>query len=269
MVESAEKPFALREEDQGMRKWIRIGVSLLPLYLATGCIAFSRGPSYTDSAFQMIMGGRLTYERRGEVTEKEVQAEVDRLLALQPAAPVPRKVLLYEVESSESGINSAHMRLQLHKETARTMKEALEETGLFERIDFLPDIYLPSGHSGGLKALRIAAARAHADGLLIYSTETGYEYKPNALSVFYLTIVGVVFVPGSEGASMALSKAVLVDVKTGYIYDVMESYGEKRQVAPIALLSEDELEFDARKEALTGLAKLVAAKVRELAAQKK
>lgn len=249
---------------------IGIAAGLCLLALTVGCVAHGQMPTYEGSRFQVIvaaetnLGGKLT-----SMTEKEVQAEVDRLLALRPSADGPAKLLLFEVASSgPSKITNARKKLLLHKQSSETMKDALEKTGIFEQVDFLPDIYLPPGDPGGLKTLRIAAARAHADTLLMYAGEAGYEYRPNLLSVLYVTVVGAFIAPGSKASSMAVSKAVLVDVRSGYIYEVMETYGEKTVVTPIACLDEEQLEFDARSQSVDELSKLVAAKANKLAAGK-
>ena len=245
--------------------------SVLVLALLAGCVAHGSRPSYKGSTFQMIIAAETVSaagpDRR--MTEEEVQREVDRLLALEPSSPIPARVLLFDVPSSgPSQIASARKALLLRKETSQALKKALEDTGLFDQIDFLPEIYLPHGVPQDLKTLRIAAARAHADGLLIYSTEAGYEYEPNLLGrLLYITIVGAFVVPGSKESAMAASKAVLVDVRTGYIYRVMETYGEESEVRPVAFLDEEALEFEARRKALTALAELAAEKVKELSAE--
>ncbi|MFO7900926.1 MAG: hypothetical protein R6V58_17930 [Planctomycetota bacterium] len=225
-----------------------------------GCVARSRLPSYKESRFRMLIGGE-TRTATGEMSEDAVQKEVDRLLAMQPARPVPAKVLLYEVESSSTEIESAHKRLLLRKETAAAMKAALEKTGLFEQIDFLPDIYLPPSAGDSLKTLRIAAARAHADGLLLYATETGYEVRLNWFAALYPTILGAFVAPGTREAHLAESKAVLVDVKTGYIYQVFQSYGDDSRLAPPVFIDSGDLEYGARKAAMDGLAALAAERV--------
>ena len=230
-----------------------------------GCAAYSELPSYKSSTFKMIIAEETwSPAKGGHFVEDDAQREINRLLALRPKSAVPKKVLLYEVESmGETYIGSARKKLMLRRDTGAAMKGALEKTGLFAQIDFLPEIYLPEGVEN-LKALRIAAARSHADALLIYTTEAGYEYQPNALCAFYPTIIGMFLAPGSRGAALAVSKAVLIDVRTGYIYQVMEAYGEKSEVAPVALLDQEQLEFDARTQALGALAELAAKKVVEL-----
>jgi len=241
-----------------------LGVVLVLSGLAAGCAGYAHQPTYKGSAFKRIVAAETRPVKPGaRLTEKDTQAEVDRLRALRPSRPVPKRVLLYEVPSTGmTNISSARKQLLLHKETAEAMKSALEETGLFDEIDFLPDIYLPADMD--LKTLRIAAARAQADALLIYSTEAGYEYEPNALSLFYMTVVGAFFVPGSRGSALAVSQAVLLDVKTGYVYHVLESYGEHSEVTAVALIDEEDLEFEARRKALTDLAKVAAARAKKL-----
>ncbi len=240
-------------------------VMVLAALGSAGCFSHSRLPSYDRARFKTIIAAETRPQAPGVVmSEKDVQAEVDRLYALRPARPVPRRVLLYGVESSgETHISSARKRLLLRKETSDAMKSALEETRLFAEVDFLPELYLPTDVQD-LKTLRLAAARAQADALLIYSTEAGFEYEPNALCILYPTIIGAFVAPGSKGASLAVSQAVLVDVKTGYIHRVFESYGEKSGIAPVALLDEEALEFEARKQAVQHLAALTASKVHEL-----
>ena len=231
-----------------------------------GCMSQTRMPSYKRSQMEFVVAADTEQTARAKtgrssLTEDEVQKEVERLLAMKPAAALPGKVVLYELPSSgKSEITSPRKWLQLRKGTSVEMKKTLESSRVFQETDFLPDLLIPSGEAIDLKTLRIAAARAHADGILIYSTEPGYEYKPNALCLLYPTIIGAFIAPGSKAASMCVSKAVLVDVHTGYIYSVMETYGEKATTRPYFFLNAESLEFDARTQAIADLAKAVAAK---------
>lgn len=240
---------------------------LVAAAVLSGCMAHSARIDYTRSGLHMMVSAE-TQALTGNVLtpEEELQAEVDRLLALKPAEATPRKLVLYEMPSAgRSEIESPRQWISLRKSTSATMKGALEETGLFEEVDFLPDILLPATGVKDLATLRIAAARAHADGVLIYSTEAGYEYKPNALAVFYPTIIGLFVAPGSQAASTALSKAVLLDVRTGYIHMVLETYGEAGGSAiPYAYIDQAKLEVDARTDSIADLSGRVAEKARLL-----
>jgi hypothetical protein len=246
------------------RTWSVMACGVLSL-ACTGCMAHSANVDYARSKFQVMVSAETQQWSRGQpATERSVQSEVDRLLAMKPSAPVPSKLVLYEVPSSgHSEIKSPKKLIELRRAVSATVKATLEETKIFEEVDFLPDLLLPAGGTGDLKTLRIAAARAHADGVLIYSTEAGYEYEPNGFAVLYPTLIGIFLSPGSQAASTALSKAILLDVKTGYIYSVLETYGEAESgMVPFASLDPEELEFKARTQAMDALAKAAAEKVK-------
>jgi hypothetical protein len=232
-------------------------------------MASSHMPSCQGSSFQ-VMVARETVEglaaaRDRGLTEADVQTEVDRLLALKPYAPVPARVVLYEVPGNgPSAIESPLKWIALRKATGEAMRAALADTGVFSQVDFLPEILLPSGDPSDLKMVRIAAARAQADGVLIFTTEAGYEYEPNGWAILYPTIIGLALAPGSTRTSLCVSKAILLDVHTGYIYSVVESYAQDSVTAPIAVLDPEQLEYDVRLQVIDKLAAAVAAKARNL-----
>ena len=260
--------------DRG-RKLVSVGILLLGLAIG-GCAVATRMPSYEKSQFQLMIASetlRETDQTWGEVSEKQVQDEVERLLALKPRSAVPRKLALYEVSSSgRSRMESPAKLLELRASTSRMMKQALQESGIFEEVEFLPDILVPRHQGDGasqkpldLKTLRIAAARAQADGLLIYSTEAGYELQANPLAVLYVTIVGAFMVPGTKETSIALSKGALVDVATGYVYLTKEASATRSsRWWPGPLIDYQQVELEARSEALQELSQILAARIKEM-----
>jgi len=251
-----------------MRARTALGIAVV-VAACSGCAGRVVKATFEGTRFRMIVSAE-TYRPEGRLTEGGVQEEIDRLLKLRPASPVPANVLLYEIPSSrESCIRSARKALLLRRETAETMKAALEKTGLFAQIDFLPDLYLDDAVAGGLKPLRLAAARAHADALLLYSTEAGYEQRPNAWAALYVTGIGAFLAPGTDAAASAISHAVLVDVRTGYVYRVLQAYGESETRGSSAFIDDEELEFEARKLAIAQLATVTAEGVKRLAAERR
>jgi len=253
------------------RRIVAMVAVALCLCAAAGCTISAQRPSYAKTQFQVLVASETGAPGapHAVLTEKAVQEEVERLLSLRPPSAAPDKVVLHEVSSSpRTKIKSAQKWLELREETSKKMKAALEETGIFQQVEFLPDVLIPEGTPSDLKILRIAAARAQAHAVLVYSTEAGYEMKPNSWAVLYATIVGAFFVPGTEVSSMALSKAVLLDVRTGYFYLMAETYASASATTSPPLLAErwQELEFNARKDSLSDLAASVAAKVRDLEA---
>jgi len=222
--------------------------ALLATSLTVGCAVVGWDPTFQTT-----------------LAETAAQTEVERLLALKPKQPVPARVLLFELPSSgRSKMRSPLKLLELRKVTGERMRRALEGTGIFRSVDFLPEILLPSELPVNLRALRIAAARMQADAILVYSTEAGYESKPNNWCALYLTLIGAFFAPGTDYTSMAVSKAVLLDVPTGYIYFAAQGYGTKSARGPVARMDAEQLEYDARLTSLTELSADVARRVTAL-----
>jgi len=247
-----------------VKQMVGLAGTLVLALAASGCTVAATGPSYEKTYFgALIADETLTGtqpDRTQPMNEGEAQKEVDRLTALKPSRAVPSRVVLYEVPSTgPTWIKSAQKWLELRQATSQAMKRALEDTKVFESVEFLPDIFVPGGGFADLRTLRVAAARVHADGLLLYSTETGRELKGNPLMVLYITIIGAVILPGSQETSIALSKAVVVDVPTGYVSVYPEAYAKRTSAwLPAAWLNRQNLEFQARKQAIETLASEVA-----------
>ncbi len=241
--------------------------------LSLGCATRGWQPSFDRSSYKLIIASETHQAAQSgpggsRLSDSAVQEEVDRLLALKPKSPVPARVLLYQVPSAgRTNISSPLKVLELRQATGRQMRKALEATGVFGAVDFLPEILLPSDVPADLKTVRIAAARAQADAILIYSTEAGFESRPNDWALLYLTILGTAVAPGTDATSMAVSKAVLLDVPTGYIYFVTEDYGTESKRAPVAEIDAQKLEYDARLKSLGELSADVAGRAAGLKPQ--
>lgn len=253
------------------KRIIPVAPILLWLSAAAGCMTVAESPSYANTQFQVLVASetRIAASADHVLTEQEAQSEVERLLSLKPPSAAPEKLVLYEVpSSSRTKIMSAKKWLELREATSEQMKQALEQTRIFKQVEFLPEILVPADVQGDLKTLRIASARAQADVVLVYSTEAGYEQEPNAWSLFYVTIVGACFFPGTDVSSMAVSKALLLDVRTGYIHLLTETYASTSAKTQAVQVREklEELEFTARNDSLNDLAQRVAAKVKGLKA---
>ena len=238
--------------------------------MSLGCMTRGWRPSFEQSTYKLMISSETHQAAQSgpdgsRLSESAVQQEVDRLLALKPKAPVPERVLLYQVPSTgRSNVTSPLKALELREATGQQMRETLQATGVFRSVDFLPEILLPADGQPDLKTVRIAAARAQADAILVYSAEAGFEAKPNDWSVLYLTVLGALVAPGTDATSMAVSKAVLLDVPTGYIYFVTEDYGTESVRAAIAAVDAEKLEYDARLKSLGELSADVAGRVTAL-----
>jgi hypothetical protein len=252
------------------RRTLAVLTLLTVTALGLGCATTGWQPSFEQSSYKLIIASETHQAAQSgpagsQLSESAVQEEVDRLLGLKPKTPVPARVLLYQVPSTgRSNVASPLKVLELREATGQQMRKALQATGVFLSVDFLPEILLPSGAPADLKTVRIAAARAQADAILVYSTEAGYERKPNDWALLYATLIGAFIAPGTDQTSMAVSKAVLLDVPTGYIYFVTEDYGSESVRGPVAALDAEELEYGTRLKSLGELSTDVAGRVAAL-----
>ena len=106
----------------------------------------------------------------------------------------------------------------------------------FERIANLPEIskvvplnrLLLTGQLDSDRQLRQAAAALHADMLLIYTFDTGFYVTD---SLIHLTVVSLGLSPNQQVRVSTTASAILMDVRTGYIYGSCESIAHKERIA--------------------------------------
>jgi hypothetical protein len=83
-----------------------------------------------------------------------------------------------------------------------------------------------------LEAQRAAAARAHADALLIVNLPTSTDDYVNPASALYLTIVGMWLVPASHRDALTVAEGVLLDNRNQYLYAFARGEGESKSLRP-------------------------------------
>jgi hypothetical protein len=238
------------------------------LACACGCAVSRSTPSYSGSTFQILLAGEA--KAGAQMSSEALEKEIARLMALKPKRSVPGKVVVLDVsDPSMGGIDNPLKRLRLQTQTGEVVCRALRESGAFEDgVQTLPELLVPelNRERAALSVVRLAAARAQADGVLIYATESGGETLANPLAVLYLTVAGAWIAPGTRRTSLAVSKAAMVDTQTGYIYLIAEGMGEKRVGwRPTGLIDYEEMTLAARLVSVEQLAREAAAKARELA----
>jgi len=98
----------------------------------------------------------------------------------------------------------------------------------------LSSIYATTATIRDVRVLRKNAAALNCDLLLIYSLSYDYARNPNPLSVLYLTIIGCFIIPGDNVTIASMAKIAVLDVRTGYVYGVVEGSAQKQLAMPIA-----------------------------------
>ncbi len=144
------------------------------------------------------------------------------------------------------------------KETVLASARMLVEKGIVS--DVLPvDEALVEGE--GLRAIRLAAARAGADAVLVVDGVADVDRHFNGWAALYALLVTVWFVPGSDVDVLHLTHAALWDVRNEYLYLSLETEGTQSTWGSVALVDEDGAVAAARAKALAMLGKEVADRV--------
>ena len=149
--------------------------------------------------------------------------------AAQPTAPFPAAIALVRVQGP--AYTNWHLgptgALPGSRYSVITTREA-EDDAQFDRLSHLPQVEGVTGLNRMLlpdrvdseKDLRAAAARLHADLVLIYTFDTAFFDLDQARP---LTVISLGFLPTRKIAVTTTASGLLVDTRTGYIYSTYES----------------------------------------------
>jgi len=135
-------------------------------------------------------------------------------------------------------------------------KREFVDAGLASDVVLIPSITYEMGSgtpAGRLEQVREAAARHHADALLLIRDVDDQSSWSNALSLLDLTIVGCWLVPGHSAEAVSMMQALVVDNRNEYLYASCEAEGACATTKPVAYLDTRKLRTDARVAALREL----------------
>jgi len=118
----------------------------------------------------------------------------------------------------------------------REWQTLLQDDFFIKDVVFLSTLYSPTATIRDVRVLRKSAAALNCELLLIYSVSYDYGRQPNPLAFLYLTIVGMFIFPGDTITAGSMAKAAVLDVRTGYVYGVVEDKDQYTMVIPIAWL---------------------------------
>jgi hypothetical protein len=176
--------------------------------------------------------------------------KIKRAYAARPAIKFPAALALVRVQASgySSDAGKAHGSGAYSVVTGRDIETEQD----VDRLSKLPGIQgvvrlnrllLPASLASDLD-LREAAAKLHADAILLYTMETTF-FDRDAFAP--LTTISLGLAPTKQYKATATAAALLMDTKTGYIYGALEEAGTRSGLS-IAWGSESAME-NARKQA--------------------
>lgn len=223
-------------------------LALLLVLTATACATsagFDRGALHNQVAEQTI------------VTEDDIRKALDA----KPQLPSPFRLAIHFVPSANPQGYWHHAGWQwLHedKQVLLDAAAALRSSGVVSDA-FVIDAGTIEGTDN--RAIRLAAARAGADAVLVVRGSGSTDRYNNPLGITYVLILTAFFVPGTQTDALFMSSASLWDVRNQYLYLSAEAEGTAGQTRPAFFAHEDVALAEAKLDALHALTKSIAARV--------
>ena len=212
-------------------------------------------------AIAVLPGCGTRYVTPGAGAELSVLAETDpsqladtdiqEVLDRKPVSPFPATIGYVRLQSP--GYRSYSYGSYGHGRYSVVPTKDIETDEDFKRLSDLAMIsdVVPLGRAlipqklDSHKQLRLSAAQLHADLLLVYTLDTAFRIKDH--DVGPLGVITLCFLPNHEARITATASAVLFDVRTAYVYGLVEAAAYEEQMA--SAWTADEAVEDARKRA--------------------
>jgi hypothetical protein len=177
----------------------------------------------------LLLSGCASYVTPGGPASLELvdRADIADTLARQPAARFPARIAIVRVQapdyssySSDGYGNGAY--------SVVSTRELIDEAGI-DLISDWPEVagvapinaLLVPAELETLDDLRIAAAKTQADVLIIHTVDTTFRIKGRGYAA--LAPISLGLVPDRDAYVTATASALVIDVKTGFLYGLAEA----------------------------------------------
>jgi len=226
----------VREQEGNVKKYL----VLLLVLIVTAC-APSRG----------FDRGNL----RGQIADKQVVTEEDikKALELKPQLPSPFKLAVYFAPPKEIRTYYHGRQWQWSgedKDLVLAMGTELKSKNMLSDIFSLTDSIVEGNDN---RAIRLAAARAGADAVLIVNGAGSIDRYNNAWGASYILLVTPFFIPGTVADGLVMVNATMWDVKNQYLYLSAEAEGTAKETNPAFFIEEGRIINAAKAKALVAL----------------
>jgi hypothetical protein len=191
----------------------------------------------------------------GQLTEQKVVTEDDikQVMNLKPQLPDPFRLALYFAQpKSVAYYRNSWRWLDADKDALLGIVNELKGKKIVSDMFVISDAIVEGADN---KALRLAAARAGADAVVIVNGVSDIDRYNNSLGVAYVLLVTPLFVPGTVADGLFMANASMWDVRNQYLYLSVESEGTATETKPAAFINENRLIKTAKSDALAALRK--------------
>ncbi len=194
---------------------------------------------------------------RSQMVDQKVVTEDDikNALELKPQLPTPFKLAVFFAPPKHNWrYGTSWNWTGEDKDSLIQVKEDLMNKNIISDMFVISDAIV---EGIDIKAIRLAAARAGADAVIIVNGVSSVDRYNNAWGGTYFLIIPPFFIPGTVADGLVMLNAVMWDVRNQYLYMSAEAEGTARQVKPAFFIEENHLISEARANAVAGLKKEV------------
>lgn len=161
--------------------------------------------------------------------------EIRRHFAVAPASPFPARLAVMRVQAPgyRSHGQTSYGQGRYSVVTVRTQEtddsvRQLSEMGMVSGVASMNRLVIPPVLNDD-QDLRSAAAAVRADMLLVYSMDT--SFRVNDFDIGPLGVITLGFTPNQTAKVTTTASAMILDVRTGYIYGLAEASASTSQIA--------------------------------------
>lgn len=204
---------------------------------------------------------------RSQITDQKVVTEEDikKALVLKPQLPSQFKLAIYFSPPKSGGHHGSSWRwLGEDKDKLLEIGPELKSKNIISDVFVIGDAILEDTDN---KAIRLAAARAGADAVLIVNGISDLDRYNNTLGFTYFLLVTPFFVPGTEANGLFMVNASMWDVRNQYLYLSSEADGSARETRPAFFIEETRVIKAAKSDALTALSKELSSRLGNMGAK--
>jgi hypothetical protein len=165
--------------------------------------------------------------RLEQINRPDVAAEASR----QPTLRLPARLAILRIQGrdyrsySNEGYGSGQFTVLTTQELLTDEQmEAMSKWPSIAGVAPITRLTLPSRFDS-LDDLRVAGARIQADILVVYTIETSFRIQGRGYGPLAAISLGIV--PDRDAHITATASAILIDVRTGFIYGVAEATAKK------------------------------------------
>jgi len=163
------------------------------------------------------------------------EQSIKKRFETKPASPFPARIAIARIQQSGyySHGNQSYGEGNFSVVTTRDVEDDVH----FDKLASLQDVaglttlnrlLIPS-NLRRIRDLRKAAASLHADMLFLYTLDTSFRVKGQSLGP--LSIVTLGFLPNKEAYVTTTASAVVFDVRTEYVYGMVEQTHKTSHIA--------------------------------------